>query len=67
MVELVFPRRTRMQHLFRTNVTLTVERLFPGDTPPAAADTVYNLGYWNNTSGDLVTGLVVRVGRECRH
>ena len=67
MVELVFPRRTRMQHLFRTHVTLTVERLFPRATPPAAADTVYNLGYWNNTSGDLVTGVVVRVGRECCH
>ncbi|HMI49176.1 MAG TPA: hypothetical protein VK481_10930 [Gemmatimonadaceae bacterium] len=56
-----------MQHLFRTHVTLTVERLFPGATSPAAADTVYNLGYWNNTSGNLVTGVVVRAGRECRH
>jgi hypothetical protein len=24
-----------------------------------AADTVYNLGYWNNASGDPVIGMVV--------
>lgn len=28
------------------------------NAPPAAADTVYNLGYWNTTSGDLVIGAV---------
>jgi hypothetical protein len=28
------------------------------NVPPAAADTVYNLGYWNTTSGDLVIGPV---------
>jgi hypothetical protein len=31
--------------------------------PPAAADTVYNLGYWNNTGGDLVIGVVVATER----
>jgi hypothetical protein len=36
----------------------TVERFFAGNVPPAAADTVYNLGYWNTTSGDLVIGAV---------
>jgi hypothetical protein len=50
MVELVFPRRTRMQHLFHICATLTVERFFPRSHAPAAADTVYNLGYWNNSS-----------------
>lgn len=48
--------------LLRPNHTFamfTVERFFTGNTPPAAADTVSNLGYWNNTSGDLVIGSVV--------
>ena len=37
----------------------TVESFFTGTVPPAAAaDTVYNLGYWNTTSGDLVIGVV---------
>jgi hypothetical protein len=47
--------------LLRTDHTyamFTVERFFTGNTPPAAADTVYNLGYWNITSGELVIGAV---------
>jgi hypothetical protein len=47
--------------ILRTNNTFasfTIERFFSGTTPPAtAADTVYNLGYWNTTSGDLVIGV----------
>lgn len=47
--------------ILRTNNTFasfTIERFFTGTTPPAAApDTVYNLGYWNTTSGDLVIGV----------
>ncbi len=31
--------------------------IFDANPPPAAADTVHNLGYWNNTSGDLVIGV----------
>lgn len=71
MVELVFPRRTRVQHLFHssageiillrpdhTYASFTVESFFTGTAPPAAADTVYNLGYWNNTGGDLVIGVI---------
>ena len=52
--------------LLRANHTyalITVERFFTGNTPPAAADTVYNLGYWNNTGGDLVIGVVVATER----
>lgn len=41
-----------------TYAMFTVERCFDGNVPPAAADTVYNLGYWNTTSGDLVIGAV---------
>jgi len=41
-----------------TFASFTIERFFSGATPPAtAADTVYNLGYWNTTSGDLVIGV----------
>jgi hypothetical protein len=37
----------------------TVESFCTGSVPPAAAaDTAYNLGYWNTTSGDLVIGVV---------
>jgi hypothetical protein len=47
--------------ILRTNSTyasFTIERFFAGTTPPATApDTVYNLGYWNTTSGDLVIGV----------
>jgi len=47
--------------ILRTNNTFasfTIERFFSGATPPATApDTVYNLGYWNTTSGDLVIGV----------
>jgi hypothetical protein len=47
--------------ILRTNNTFasfTIERFFAGTTPPASApDTVYNLGYWNTTSGDLVIGV----------
>jgi hypothetical protein len=47
--------------ILRTNNTFasfTIERFFAGTTPPATApDTVYNLGYWNTTSGDLVIGV----------
>lgn len=47
--------------ILRTNNTFasfTIERFFTGSTPPASApDTVYNLGYWNATSGDLVIGV----------
>jgi hypothetical protein len=47
--------------ILRTNNTFasfTIERFFAGATPPATApDTVYNLGYWNTTSGDLVIGV----------
>jgi hypothetical protein len=47
--------------ILRTNNTFasfTIERFFTGATPPATApDTVYNLGYWNTTSGDLVIGV----------
>jgi hypothetical protein len=47
--------------ILRTNNTFasfTIERFFAGSTPPATApDTVYNLGYWNTTSGDLVIGV----------
>jgi hypothetical protein len=53
MAELVFARRTRMQHRM-----FSVERFYTGNAPPASADTVYNLGYWNNTSGDLAGGVV---------
>ena len=41
-----------------TYATFTVERFFTGTAPPAAADTVYNLGYWNNTGGALVIGVI---------
>jgi hypothetical protein len=41
-----------------TYAMFTVERFFTGNAPPAAADTVYNLGYWNTTNGDLVIGAV---------
>ena len=42
-----------------TYAMFTVERFFTGDVPPATpADTVYNLGYWNTTSGALVIGAV---------
>ena len=41
-----------------TYATFTVEKVFAGNIPPAGADTVYNLGYWNTTSGDLVIGVV---------
>ena len=47
--------------LLRANHTyamFTVEKFFAGNIPPAAADTVYNLGYWNTTSGDLVIGVI---------
>jgi hypothetical protein len=41
-----------------TFASFTIERFFTGTTPPATApDTVYNLGYWNTTSGDLVIGV----------
>jgi len=41
-----------------TFASFTIERFFAGTTPPASApDTVYNLGYWNTTSGDLVIGV----------
>ena len=47
--------------ILRTNNTFasfTIERFFTGSTPPGTApDTVYNLGYWNTTSGDLVIGV----------
>ena len=47
--------------ILRTNNTFasfTIERFFTGTTPPAIApDTVYNLGYWNTTSGDLEIGV----------
>jgi len=47
--------------ILRTNNTFasfTIERFFTGTTPPATApDTVYNLGYWNTTSGDLEIGV----------
>jgi hypothetical protein len=36
----------------------SVERFYTGNAPPAPADTAYNLGYWNTTSGDLVIGVV---------
>ena len=41
-----------------TYAMFTVEKFFTGTFPPAAADTVYNLGYWNTTNGDLVIGAV---------
>ena len=41
-----------------TYAMFTVEKFFTGNVPPAAADTVYNLGYWNTTNGDLVIGAV---------
>jgi len=41
-----------------TYATFTVEKVFAGNISPAGADTVYNLGYWNTTSGDLVIGVV---------
>jgi len=41
-----------------TYATFTVERFLTGTAPPAAADTVYNLGYWNNTGGALVIGVI---------
>jgi hypothetical protein len=46
-----------MQHRYNSSA----ERFFTGNAQPtpAPADTVYNLGYWNNTSGDLVIGAVV--------
>ena len=60
-----------MQHLFHcsageiillrpdhTYAMFTVERFFTGTEPAAAADTVYNLGYWNNAGGDLVIGVI---------
>jgi hypothetical protein len=47
--------------ILRTNNTFasfTIERFFTGTMPPATApDTVYNLGYWNTTSGDLEIGV----------
>ncbi len=41
-----------------TYAMFTVERFFTGNIPPATADTVYNLGYWNTTNGDLIIGAV---------
>jgi hypothetical protein len=42
----------------RTYASFTIERFLTGATPPAPADTVYNLGYWDDTAGDLVIGAI---------